>query len=97
MSLRIAIFGQAPFGRDVTARLAEAGHEIVGVHVPPDAGSRVDPLAALAEERGWPLARYKGCPFPSSGKSISTASALTAASVALEKSSFSRPFSKANG
>jgi len=60
MSLRIAIFGQAPFGRDVTARLAEAGHEIVGVHVPPDAGSRADPLAALAEERGWPLARYKG-------------------------------------
>ncbi len=60
MSLRIAIFGQAPFGRDVTARLAEAGHEIVGVHVPPDAGSRADPLAALAEERGWTLVRYKG-------------------------------------
>jgi methionyl-tRNA formyltransferase len=60
MSLRIAVFGQAPFGRDVTARLAEAGHEIVGVHVPPDAGGRVDPLAAEAEERGWPLFRYKG-------------------------------------
>ncbi len=60
MSLRIAIFGQAPFGRDVTERLAEAGHEIVGVHVPPDAGSRKDPLAELADERGWPLFRYKG-------------------------------------
>jgi methionyl-tRNA formyltransferase len=60
MPLRIAIFGQAPFGRDVTDRLAAAGHEIVGVHVPPDAGSRVDPLAALAVEREWPLFRYKG-------------------------------------
>lgn len=60
MPLKIAIFGQAPFGRDVTTRLAEAGHEIVGVHVPPDGGGRADPLAAEAEERGWPLFRYKG-------------------------------------
>lgn len=60
MPLRIAIFGQAPFGRDVTTRLAEAGHEIVGVHVPPDGGGRVDPLAAAAGEQGWPLFRYKG-------------------------------------
>ncbi|HPG24088.1 MAG TPA: formyltransferase family protein [Myxococcota bacterium] len=60
MSLKIAIFGQAPFGRDVSVRLAEAGHEIVGVHVPPDGGGRPDPLAAEAAERGWPLFRYKG-------------------------------------
>jgi methionyl-tRNA formyltransferase len=60
MSLRIAVFGQAPFGRDVGTRLAEAGHEIVGVHVPPDGGGRADPLALEAEERGWPLFRYKG-------------------------------------
>ncbi len=58
MSLRIAVFGQAPFGRDVTARIAEAGHEIVAVHVPPSKG-RPDPLAELAEEKGWPLFRYK--------------------------------------
>jgi methionyl-tRNA formyltransferase len=58
MSLRIAVFGQAPFGRDVTARIAEAGHEIVAVHVPPSKG-RPDPLAELAEDRGWPLFRYK--------------------------------------
>ncbi len=58
MSLRIAVFGQAPFGRDVTARIADAGHEIVAVHVPPSKG-RPDPLAELAEERGWPLFRYK--------------------------------------
>jgi len=60
MSIRIAVFGQAPFGRDVTLRLAEAGHEIVGVHVPPDGGGRADPLAVEAEKRGWPLFRYKG-------------------------------------
>lgn len=60
MSLRIAVFGQAPFGRDVTLRLAEAGHRVVGVHVPPDAGGKPDPLALLAREREWPLFRYKG-------------------------------------
>ncbi len=60
MPLKIAIFGQAPFGRDVTLRLAEAGHDIVGVHVPPDGGGRPDPLAVAAEEQGWPLFRYKG-------------------------------------
>jgi len=67
MPLKIAIFGQAPFGRDVTLRLAEAGHEIVGVHVPPDSG-RPDPLAAAAEEQGWPLFRYKG--YRRKGKAI---------------------------
>jgi methionyl-tRNA formyltransferase len=57
MPLRVAIFGQAAFGRDVLARLAEAGHEIVGVHVPPDRG-RPDPLAEEAERRGLPLFRH---------------------------------------
>ena len=59
MGLRIAVFGQAPFGRDVTVRLAEAGHEIVAVHVPPDRGSREDPLAEESGQRGWPLFRHK--------------------------------------
>ncbi len=57
MARRIAIFGQAAFGRDVLVRLLEAGHEIVGVHVPPDRG-RPDPLAAEAEARGIPLLRF---------------------------------------
>src|SRR5512134_682997 len=57
MPLRIAIFGQAAFGRDVLARLAGAGHEIVGVHVPPDRG-RPDPLAEEAQRRGLPLFRH---------------------------------------
>ena len=60
MPLRIAVFGQAPFGRDVCVRLAQAGHELVGVHVPPDGGGRADPLAEEAQARGWPLFRYKG-------------------------------------
>ena len=59
MGLRIALFGQAPFGRDVALRLAEAGHEMVAVHVPPDGGGRADPLAEASEERGWPLFRHK--------------------------------------
>ena len=33
MGLRIGIFGQAPFGRDVAVRLVGAGHDIVYVHV----------------------------------------------------------------
>ncbi len=58
MGLRIAIFGQAPFGRDVTERLADHGHDVVGVYAPPE-GGRPDPLAALAEERRWTLFRHK--------------------------------------
>jgi len=68
-SLKIAVFGQAPFGRDVTARVADAGHEIVAVHVPPSKG-RPDPLAELAEERGWPLFRYKAYRRKGTGEPI---------------------------
>jgi len=56
MGLRIAIFGQAAFGREVGERLADVGHEVVGVYAPPE-GSRPDPLAELAEARGWRLFR----------------------------------------
>jgi len=58
MSLRIAFFGQAPFGRDSLLKLLEAGHEVVGVYVPPE-GARPDPLAAEAAERGLPLFRHR--------------------------------------
>jgi methionyl-tRNA formyltransferase len=58
MGLRIAIFGQARFGREVGERLADAGHEVVGVYAPPE-GSRPDPLAELADQRGWRLFRYE--------------------------------------
>jgi methionyl-tRNA formyltransferase len=58
MGLRVVVFGQAPFGRDVTSRIAGAGHEVVGVYVPPERG-RPDPLAALAAAHGWPLFRHR--------------------------------------
>jgi len=55
---RIAIFGQAAFGRDVMARLLQDGHEVAVVHVPPDKG-RPDPLAVEAGQRGIPLLRHR--------------------------------------
>ena len=58
MSLRIALFGQAGFGRDVLLRLQEKGHEIVAVYAPPDAG-RPDPLAEEAAARGLRCLRHR--------------------------------------
>ena len=58
MALRLALFGQAAFGKDVAVRLLDAGHEIVGVYTPPVA-KRPDPLAAEAETRGLPLFRHR--------------------------------------
>jgi len=58
MALRIALFGQAPFGRDVLDRLVEQGHEIVGVYTPPE-GGRPDPLAEGARERGLRLIQHR--------------------------------------
>ncbi len=72
MPLRIAYFGQAPFGRDVLVRLLEAGHEIAGVYAPPTKpGGKNDPLAEEAEKRGLALFRHAamrkktGEPIPS--------------------------------
>jgi len=58
MAQRIAFFGQAPFGRDVLMRLADAGHTIVGVYAPPES-RRPDPLAEEAQKCGLPLFRPK--------------------------------------
>jgi methionyl-tRNA formyltransferase len=58
MALRIALFGQAAFGRDVLVRLAADGHAIAAVYTPPDAG-RPDPLAEAARERGLRLVQHK--------------------------------------
>jgi len=56
--VRIAVFGQAAFGRDVLCNVLGAGHEVVAVYAPP-AGARPDPLAEEAEKRGLPLFRHK--------------------------------------
>jgi methionyl-tRNA formyltransferase len=58
MALRIALFGQAAFGKEVLERLVGAGHQIVGVYAPPE-GGRPDPLAEEAETRGLSLFRYR--------------------------------------
>jgi methionyl-tRNA formyltransferase len=68
MPLRIALFGQAPFGRDTLVRLLEAGHDVVGVYAPPE-GARPDPLAEEAGKRGLRLLRHarfrrKGAAIP---------------------------------
>ncbi len=65
--MKIAVFGQAAFGRDVVVAVAEAGHEIVGVYAPPE-GRRPDPLAEEAVARGWPLFRHRR--FRSKGNAI---------------------------
>lgn len=67
MPLRIALFGQAAFGKDVLVRLLEAGHQVVGVYAPPE-GGRPDPLAAEAAQRELPLFRHKR--FRRKGQSI---------------------------
>ena len=68
MALRIALFGQAAFGKDVLERVLAAGHEVVAVYTPP-AGARPDPTAELAEARGLRLLRHarfrkKGAAIP---------------------------------
>jgi methionyl-tRNA formyltransferase len=58
VAVRIALFGQAAFGKEVLERLLEDGHSIVGVYAPPE-GGRPDPLAEEAKAREFPLFRYK--------------------------------------
>ena len=58
MGLRIALFGQAAFGKDCLERMLADGHEIVGVLVPPD-GGRPDPLAARCDELGLRVIRRR--------------------------------------
>ncbi|MBW2280665.1 MAG: methionyl-tRNA formyltransferase [Deltaproteobacteria bacterium] len=58
MSLRIALFGQAPLAVDVLDGLVEAGHEVVAVYAPPDSG-RPDALAERAEALGLRLFRRR--------------------------------------
>jgi methionyl-tRNA formyltransferase len=54
MSLRIALFGQAPVAVDCLERLRADGHTIAGVFAPADTG-RPDPLSQRARELDLPL------------------------------------------
>jgi len=58
MSLRVALFGQAAFGRETLERVRANGHVVVGVFAPPDSG-RPDALAERALELGIPLVRRR--------------------------------------
>ncbi|MDJ0852272.1 MAG: methionyl-tRNA formyltransferase [Myxococcota bacterium] len=58
MPLKLALFGQAAFGKDVLERLLADGHEVVGVYAPPE-GRRPDPLAETAGEHGLRLLRHR--------------------------------------
>lgn len=58
MGIRIALFGQAAFGRDVFERLVAGGHEVAGVYTPPET-RRPDPLAEASRERGTRLLQVK--------------------------------------
>jgi methionyl-tRNA formyltransferase len=58
MSVRLALFGQAAFGKDCLDRLHADGYEIAGVLAPPDAG-KPDPLAARAEQLGLRVLRRR--------------------------------------
>lgn len=58
--LRIAIIGQAAFGKDVLAALADNSEDIVGVFCPPDREGRpADPIKQEAEERGIPVFQFR--------------------------------------
>ena len=65
--MKIAVFGQAAFGKDVTVAVADAGHEIVAIYAPPETG-RPDPLATEAVARDWPLFRHRR--FRAKGRAI---------------------------
>jgi methionyl-tRNA formyltransferase len=58
VALRIALFGQAAFGKDVLDRLVDAGHTLVAAYAPPE-GARPDPMAARAAELGIPSFRHR--------------------------------------
>ena len=58
--LRIAIIGQAAFGKDVLAALADNSENLVGVFCPPDREGRpADPIKQEAEERGIPVFQFR--------------------------------------
>ena len=58
--MRIAVIGQAAFGKDVLDALVEKNEEVVAVLCPPDNPTRaVDPIKSSATEHRIPVFQYK--------------------------------------
>lgn len=58
--MRIAVIGQAAFGKDVLAALADNGENVIGVFCPPDREGRpADPIKQEAEERGISVFQFR--------------------------------------
>jgi len=58
--LRIAVIGQAAFGKDALAALADGGENVVGVFCPPDREGRpFDPVKQEAVERNIPVFQFR--------------------------------------
>ncbi len=58
--MRVAVIGQAAFGKDVLAALADGGENVVGVFCPPDREGRpADPIKQEAESRGIPVFQFR--------------------------------------
>jgi len=58
--MRIAVIGQAAFGKSVVQSLCDAGEDIVGVYCPIDGESgQIDPIKEEALSRGIPVFQFK--------------------------------------
>ncbi len=58
--MRIVIIGQAAFGKDVLAALADGGENVVGVFCPPDTEGRpADPIKQEAQARNIPVFQFR--------------------------------------
>ena len=58
--MRIAVIGQAAFGKDVLAALVDSGETVVGVFCPPDRKGRpADPIKEEAGSRGIPVFQFR--------------------------------------
>lgn len=63
--MRIVVHGQEAFGKDVLEKLLARGENVVAVCCAPDKeGKPVDPLAALAREKGLPVHQPKSWKTP---------------------------------
>ena len=58
--MKIAVIGQAAFGKDVLAALIDAGENVVGVFCPPDREGRpADPIKQESAERDVPVFQFR--------------------------------------